>query len=128
MAYDEAQGQVAYAGDVVLQRGDILTKSPQATLTLTPDGRDLQKLVAGEPVEVRQGPRVFSGRRATYTPADETVVLVGDKAVLKAPDQEARGRVLTIKLREDTILVDGQDLGRTETILRNRRPPTSLKP
>jgi LPS export ABC transporter protein LptC/lipopolysaccharide transport protein LptA len=128
MVYDESTAEVVYAGDVVLRRGDLLTRSPKATLSLTADGRDLRKLVAGEPVELRQGERVLTGRRATYTPADETVVLVGDQAVLKAPDQEVRGRSLTLKLRDDTILVDGQALGRTETIIRNRRPESPVKP
>jgi hypothetical protein len=35
---------------------------------------------------------------------------------------------LTFWVREDRILVDGQEVGRTETIIRNRRPPTPLKP
>lgn len=121
MLYEEALSRLAYKGDVSIRQGDIATRSPQATLTLSPDGQGLEKLVAGEPVDVAQGERRASGTRATYTPGDETMVLVGDRVVLKDTSQEVEGRSLTFHVGDDRILVDGQRQIRTQTIIRNRK-------
>jgi LPS export ABC transporter protein LptC/lipopolysaccharide transport protein LptA len=118
MVYDEAKGEIAYEGEVVIRQGDIETKSPRATLALGGDGGSLRTLVAGEPVEVRQGARTASGSRATYTPADETMMLVGERVVLKDPTQEIAGRSLTFHVGDDRILVDGREEIRTQMIIR----------
>lgn len=122
MVYDEAKNQVVYTGDVVMRQGDVTSKSPEATVTLTPEGSEVQTVVAGEPVEVQQGARVATGSRATYRPAAETLVVVGEKVVLKDPPQEVVGRSLTFHVGDDRILVDGQELGRTETIIKKEPP------
>jgi LPS export ABC transporter protein LptC len=118
MLYEEAAGRIAYSEDVRLKQGDILTKSPQAILTLTRDGRGVQRLVAGEPVEVQQGARRASGRQGVYTPENETMVLTGDSVELHDGPRVSRGRSLTFHVGDDTILVDGREEGRTETILK----------
>jgi len=123
MVYEDALRQIVYTGDVTVSQGDIRTKSPKATLTLNASGDDLETLVAGEPVEIEQGQRKANGARATYTPANETVLLVGDKAVLKDPGQQVEGRTLTFRVGDDTILVDGQEQARTEAVIR-RTPKT----
>jgi LPS export ABC transporter protein LptC/lipopolysaccharide transport protein LptA len=123
MVYEEANHRLVYKGEVSIRQGDIATRSPQATLALSPDGQGLQSLVAGEPVEVMQGERRASGTRATYTPGDETMVLVGDHVVLKDPSQEVEGRSLTFHVGDDRILVDGQRQVRTQTIIRPRKEP-----
>ncbi|PYQ19216.1 MAG: hypothetical protein DMF81_22580, partial [Acidobacteria bacterium] len=68
MTYIEEGQKAVYKGDVSIRQGDIATRSPEATLTFSPDGSAIQTLVAGEPVEVQQGPRHASGTRGTYTP------------------------------------------------------------
>jgi lipopolysaccharide transport protein LptA len=118
MDYEEARSLVVYKGDVTMRQGDIQTRSPEATLTLTPDGSALEKLVAGEPVEVQQGERRASGTRGTYTPEDETMVLVGEKVILKDPSHQVQGRSLTFHAGDDRILVDGREEVRTEAIFR----------
>ena len=123
MVYEEANRRLVYKGEVSIRQGDIATRSPHATLALSPDGQGLQSLVAGEPVEVMQGERRATGTRATYTPGDETMVLVGDTVVLKDPSQEVEGRSLTFHVGDDRILVDGQKQVRTQTIIRNRKEP-----
>jgi LPS export ABC transporter protein LptC/lipopolysaccharide transport protein LptA len=122
MVYEEAIGQVVYTGDVVIHQGDIQTKSPRATLTLTPDGSRLQKLVAGEPVDVDQGARHATGRTGTYTPDDETMVLVGERVVLKDPSQQLEGRWVTFHVGDDRILIDGQEQVRTQAIFKTELP------
>lgn len=118
MVYDEAQSKIAYRQDVVLRQERLVTRSPRADLTLTPDGRALQMLVAGEPVEMLEGQRKVTGQRATYTPQDEKIVVEGEIVLLTGPGQQAQGRTLTLHVGDDRILVDGRDESRTETVFR----------
>jgi LPS export ABC transporter protein LptC/lipopolysaccharide transport protein LptA len=118
MVYSEAAGRIVYTGDVLLRQGDIQTKSPRATVSLTPDGRGVDRLVAGDPVEVLQGPRRAKGSQAVYTPANETMLLTGDAVELVDGQRITRGRSLTFHVGDDTILVEGREEGRTETILK----------
>lgn len=122
MNYDEATQQVVYTGDVTLKQQDIVSLSPAATLTLSADGASLISLVAGEPVEVRQGARAATGSRLTYNPASQSMLLVGEQVVLKDAGREVHGKALTFHLGDDRILVDGREQGRIETVL-PKEPP-----
>ncbi len=122
MVFDEGQGKIAYRQDVVLRQGRLVTRSPRADLMLTPDGRGLRTLVAGEPVEMIEGQRKVSGLRATYTPEDGKIVVEGDKVLLSGPGQEAQGRTLTFHVGDDRIVVDGREESRTETVFRKEPP------
>jgi len=123
MVYEEALGTVVYKGDVEIRQGDVMTRSPEATAYLGADGSRLKSVVAGEPVEVRQGPRRANGTRGTYNPESETLVLVGDKVVLEDPKQKIQGRSLTFRTGDDTILVDGREVDRTESVFRREGGP-----
>jgi lipopolysaccharide transport protein LptA/LPS export ABC transporter protein LptC len=118
MVYEEANARITYTGDVNLKQGDILTKSPKAVVALTADGRGVDRLTAGEPVEVQQGDRRANGQKAVYTPGNETMVLTGEAVQLQDNGRTTRGRSLTFHVGDDTILVDGREEGRTETILK----------
>lgn len=124
MIYDESRAKIAYRQDVILRQGALVTRSPRADLLLSPDGHELQTLVAGEPVELLENERKVVGTRATYTPADEKVVVEGDKVVLTAPGQEVQGRTLTFHVGDDRIFIDGREESRTETVFRKepRKP------
>jgi lipopolysaccharide transport protein LptA len=123
MVYEEAASRIVYTGDVVIRQGDITTRSPEAVVTLTKDGGDVDRLLAGEPVEVQQGERRATGQRGTYTPADETLVLVGEKVVLQDVDRRLEGRVLTFEVGSDRIRVDGREEVRTEAVFKRKEPP-----
>ena len=123
MVYEEAAGRVVYTGEVQIRQGDIVTLSPEAVVTLSEAGDDVLKIVAGEPVEVRQGERRAEGRTGTYTPGNETMVLEGDEVVLQDVDRSVRGRVLTFQVGEDRIRVDGQEAVRTEAIFKRKELP-----
>ncbi len=116
MLYDEAQRVVVYTGNAMVRQGDIVTRSPKATLTLSPGLKDLEKLVAGEPVEVAQGTRHATGRLATYTPADHMMLLVGNPVVLTDAKQKTTGRSVAFRVGGDRIIVDGQEEARTESV------------
>lgn len=120
MTYDEAGNVIVYNGNAMIRQGDIVTRSPKATMTLTAEGSGIETLVVGEPVEVEQGERRASGRLGTYTPSTETMVLVGDNAEMQDSQHKSKGRSLTFHVGDDRILVDGQEEGRTETTLQNQ--------
>lgn len=121
MVYDEARGRVVYKGEVVIRQGEVETRSPEATLLLAADG-GVKSLTAGEPVEFRQGSRVATGSRGTYTPSTGTLELVGDKVELRDATQRVRGRSLIFHVGDDRILVDGREQVRTETVFRKEPP------
>ncbi|MCI0570820.1 MAG: hypothetical protein L0Y66_08720, partial [Myxococcaceae bacterium] len=122
MTYDEVKGQAVYRGQAVIRQGDVVVRGPEATLTFTADGRELEKLEAGSPVEIEQGTRKASGESGTYSPRDGMLVVVGEKVVLRDEGQVVRGRKLSFKVGDERIVVDGQDESRTETVFR-REPP-----
>ncbi|HLA78774.1 MAG TPA: LPS export ABC transporter periplasmic protein LptC [Vicinamibacteria bacterium] len=122
MDYDEGSGRILYRGAVSIRQGDIATKSPAATLLLTDDGAGVASLRAGEPVEVQQGSRKATGAFATYTPSDQTMLLVGDRVTLKDPGQEIQGRSLLFHVGDERVTVDGREAVRTETIFRKEPP------
>jgi lipopolysaccharide export system protein LptA len=105
------------------RQGDILTLSPEAIVVLTKDGGAVDRLLAGEPVEVQQGGRRATGQRGTYTPSTETFVLVGEKVVLVDVDRRIEGRVLTFQVGSDRIRVDGREEVRTEAVFKRKEPP-----
>jgi lipopolysaccharide export system protein LptA len=124
MLYDESAGRIQYRDNVVIRQGDITTKSPAATLVLTPDGAGIVSLRAGEPVEVQQGNRKATGAFGTYTPGDQTMVLVappGDRVTLKDPGRDIEGRTLVFHVGDERVTVDGQTV-RTETRFRKESP------
>jgi lipopolysaccharide transport protein LptA len=124
MVYEEAAKRVVYTGEVEIRQGDILTKSPEAVVVLGADGRTMEKLLAGAPVDVRQGTKRANGERGTYTPRDGTFVLVGEKVVLQDVDRRIEGRTLTFQAGSDRIRVDGREEVRTEAVFKKKEPPT----
>jgi LPS export ABC transporter protein LptC/lipopolysaccharide transport protein LptA len=124
MVYEESARRVVYSGDVEIRQGDILTRSPEAVVTLDKTGREVDRIVAGEPVEVYQGQRRATGQTGTYTPGSETLVLEGQKVVLQDAERRVEGRVLTFQVGEDRIRVDGREEVRTEAIFRQKGPST----
>lgn len=120
MLYEEKARRIVYTGDVDIRQGDIQTRSPEAIVLLTADGGAMDRLLAGSPVEVRQGERRASGERGTYTPRDETLVLVGEKVVLQDLDRRLEGRSLTFQVGSDRIRVDGREEVRTEAVFKRK--------
>lgn len=122
MVYEESARRIVYTGDVEIRQGDILTRSPEAVVTLAREGGGVDRMIAGEPVEVVQGARRATGERGTYTPADETFVLVGEKVVLQDVDRRLEGRILTFQVGGDRIRVDGREEVRTEAVFKRKEP------
>ena len=122
MTYDEVANQIIYKGDVYIRQGDIQTKSPAATLSLSPDGGSIKTLEAGDPVEVQQAARRATGSKGTYTPSTETMVLVGDNVMLTDATGQVQGRSLTFHVGDERVLVDGREEVRTQMIIKQEPP------
>lgn len=122
MRYEEAAARVVYTGEVEIRQGDIVTRSPEAVVLMSKDGETVDRLLAGEPVEVHQGVRRATGERGTYTPATETFVLTGERVVLFDVDRRLEGRILTFEVGSDRIRVDGREEVRTEAVFRRKEP------
>jgi lipopolysaccharide export system protein LptA len=120
--WDEGKSVAVYRGNAFIKQGDIETRSPLATVTLVRGGGGVETVVAGEPVEVVQGTRRAQGARGTYTAREEKLVLEGPKVVLEEPRQRTEGRFLTFHAGADTVLVDGREEIRPESIFK-REPP-----
>ena len=91
MVYEESANRIVYTGDVEIRQGDILTRSPEAVVTLTKDGGAVDRLLAGEPVEVQQGVRRATGQRGTYTPAERDAGPGGREGGAAGRGSPARG-------------------------------------
>ena len=81
-----------------------------------PQRRASHRRPAGAPIA--QGARTANGDTATFDPALNVVHVVGDRVVLQDPDQHIEGKSLTFHVSDDTILVDGQNEKRTQTVFR----------
>jgi lipopolysaccharide transport protein LptA len=122
MAYDDLTRLVVYKGDTRIKQGDVQTTSPEATITLSAEGSEVEKLEAGDPVELTQATRKANGQRGVYTPKTGTIVVTGEKVQMKDESQQVEGRILTFFVGDDRILVDGREEARTETILKKKQP------
>jgi len=117
MAYDESRSEIVYTGDARIRSGTMSTEAPRAVVSLGPDGQ-VATLTAGEPVKIVQGPRKADALRAVYRPAERRLELAGEPAHLTDPTQQVEGRVIVLSLGDDSVQVDGRDLGRTSTVIR----------
>jgi hypothetical protein len=50
------------------------------------------------------------------------MILQGDRVVLHDGTRDVEGRSLTFRVGDDSILVDGQQLERTQTVIRRESP------
>jgi len=127
LVYDGAAQRLVFEKDVTIHQGDIDIESPAAaTLSLDSTGLGIEKLVAGEPVEVKAGPRKAKGGAATFTPADQTFVIVGDDVSLDDPELRLQGHTIQFRIGDDKVLVNGEERVRTEMILLGR--PAATQP
>jgi lipopolysaccharide transport protein LptA len=118
MVYDEAAGTVVYSKEVVIRQEDIETRSPEATLYLSKDGSQMEKLVAGEPVEIVQGTRKATGRRGTYLPGEGKLVIIGEPARLDSPTERLAGPIITFFVEDERAKAEGEEEERTESVFK----------
>jgi lipopolysaccharide transport protein LptA len=126
MTYDEALGRMTYAHQIEFQQGDMSIRTPESLVVTLTDSGEIGSLTAGEnQVAIEMGRGKGSGERVTYSPADRAVCLTGHDAIFDdAEGRRVKAPSLTLKIGEDTILVDGMDRQRTITAIPVKRGPT----
>ena len=97
MVYEETANRIVYTGDVEIRQGDILTRSPEAIVTAHEGRRDRRPPAGGRAGRGAPGRAPCDRRAGTYTPANETLVLVGEKVVLLDVDRRLEGRILDLR-------------------------------
>jgi LPS export ABC transporter protein LptC/lipopolysaccharide transport protein LptA len=120
MIYKKAERRIDYAAEVTMKHGDFTTLSPKSTVFLNAEGRGFERLEAGSPVKIDQeqpAKREATSTWATYTPADKKVVLTGRAHLVDERGQVVRGDLVTFRLDEQAIFVEGRE-ARSETILK----------
>lgn len=115
-SYTEDVRRATYTGDAHMNgiQGDV--KAEKIELFLTPSGDAVERAEAYESVTLREKARKTAGGRMTYFSADQRYVMTG--APVTAEDEcgrETSGRTLTFFRTTDRIVVDGNELIRTQS-------------
>jgi lipopolysaccharide export system protein LptA len=85
-------------------------------LYLKPSGDELERAEGYDNVTLRDQNRKTTGRRLTYTTADERYVVAGTPVtIIDQCGRETIGKTLTYLKTADTIVVDGNEQNRTQT-------------
>lgn len=114
------QRTLTYLGGVSVQQGDITLRCDSLVVELDADGEfGLRRIVAEGSVELTQGARRATGRRAVFDHAAQTVVLSG-AALLQEGASQVSGDRIVIDLARETSVVHGGE-GRVRAVL---YPPT----
>jgi lipopolysaccharide transport protein LptA len=119
LVYEEAAHRATYTKDARMNGPEGDLRAARIELYLKPEGGALDRLQAYENVVLRSADRTSSGAQLTYYAADARYVMTGTPVrVLEQLPSECRetvGRILTFFRATDTILVDGNEQGRTQT-------------
>lgn len=119
LVYEEATHRATYTTNARLNGPEGDLRAAKIELYLKPEGGALDRLQAYEAVTLRSENRTSSGAQLTYFATDARYVMNGAPVrVLEQLPSECRetvGRILTFFRATDTILVDGNEQGRTQT-------------
>ena len=91
--------------------------SEKADFFLKPDTSELDRLYAQGKVTVNHEQKRGSGTTATFYAKDHKLVLEGAPKLSETGKADIVGRMLTLFLTDDRILIDGQEDGRATTTL-----------
>jgi lipopolysaccharide export system protein LptA len=126
LVYEEASHRATYTTNARLNgpQGDL--RAVRIELYLTPEGTALERLQAYEAVTLRAEQRASTGAQLIYFAGDARYVMNGTPVrvleQLPAECRETVGRILTFFRATDTILVDGNEQGRTQTTTGGKCP------
>jgi lipopolysaccharide export system protein LptA len=116
LQYDDAVRRATYTGDAHLSgpQGDMTAEKIE--LYLKSSGDELERAEGYDSVTLRDQNRKTTGRRLTYTTADERYVVTGTPVtIVDQCGRETIGKTLTYLKSADTIVVDGSEQTRTQT-------------
>jgi lipopolysaccharide export system protein LptA len=120
LQYDDNLRKATYPGEARLNGPEGDLRASRIELFLAREGRELERLDAYDNVTLGQNSRVAVGDRLAYTATDERYVMTGKLVRITTENcQETIGRTLTFFRSTDRILVDGNEIARTQTTSRD---------
>ncbi len=111
MEVDSGKSVITFYDDVVARRDDLTLFSAVLKVYYKESSADKKKdvdyIVAEGNVKVVQGMRVATGNEAKFYKDKEIIILTGDPATVKEDDNQISGNKVTIYLKENKSVVEG---------------------
>jgi LPS export ABC transporter protein LptC/lipopolysaccharide transport protein LptA len=117
MNYVEKDRIIHFEKDVKVVTETTKINSDKTDFYLKPDTSELDRLYAQGKVSINHEQKRGTGTQATFYAKDRKLVLEGYPRLQEAGQADIVGRMLTLFLADDRILIDGQEDGRATTTL-----------
>ncbi|HSE43171.1 MAG TPA: LptA/OstA family protein, partial [Acidobacteriota bacterium] len=117
MNYVEKDRIIHFEKEVKIVTESTKINSEKADFYLKPDTSELDRLYAQGKVSINHEQKRGTGTTATFYAKDHKLVLEGGPKLSETGKADIIGRVLTLFLSDDRILIDGQEDGRATTTL-----------
>jgi LPS export ABC transporter protein LptC/lipopolysaccharide transport protein LptA len=117
MNYVEKDRIIHFEKDVKIVTEATKINSDKADFYLKPETSELDRLYAQGKVTINHEQKRGSGTTATFYTKDHKLVLEGSPRLSETGKADIVGRMLTLFLTDDRILIDGQEDGRATTTL-----------
>jgi lipopolysaccharide export system protein LptA len=117
MNYVEKDRIIHFEKEVRIVTESTKINSEKADFYLKPETSELDRLYAQGKVSINHEQKRGSGTTATFYAKDHKLVLEGGPKLSETGKADIVGRVLTLFLADDRILIDGQEDGRATTTL-----------
>jgi lipopolysaccharide transport protein LptA len=133
MNYVERDRIVHFEKDVKISTQATKINGQKADFYLKEKSSDFDRLVAQGKVEIQHEQKRGTGNEATFYANEKKLVLEGSPKISEPAMADIVGRVLTLFLADDRILIDGEEDGRAATTLQMKSnivppaPDTSSK-
>lgn len=127
MNYVEKDRIIHFEKEVKVVTETTKINSDKTDFYLKPDTSELDRLYAQGKVTINHDQKRGSGNQATFFANERKLVLEGYPRLQEAGQADIVGRMLTLFLADDRILIDGQEDGRATTTLSTGGSPSSTK-
>ena len=127
MNYVEKDRIIHFEKEVKVVTETTKINSDKTDFYLKPDTSELDRLYAQGKVTINHDQKRGSGSQATFFANDRKLVLEGYPRLQETGQADIVGRILTLFLADDRILIDGQEDGRATTTLTTGGSPSSTK-
>ena len=117
MNYVEKDRIIHFEKEVRVVTETTKINSDKTDFYLKPDTSELDRLYAQGKVTINHDQKHGSGTQATFFANERKLVLEGYPRLQETGQADIVGRILTLFLADDRILIDGQEDGRATTTL-----------
>lgn len=124
MNYAEKDRVIHFEKDVKIVTQATRINSDKADFFLKEKTSEFDRLFALGNVSISHEGRKGTGTQATFFAKEQKLILEGNPKLSEAGKADIHGRILTLFLSDDRILIDGQEDGRATTTLQMKGRPT----